>query len=417
MTAGGNRIVSELSEAVAIDATPAVCAENANNADRAIRILIITSGLLTGLSMSIMSPVLPAIAETFAATAGESYLITMVVAIVGLAVVTAAPAAAIVTRLVNCSTVLALSFAVYAGAAIFSSIAQSLELLIAARFVQGIAVAIGLTTVLALTAVRYSGKQRNTLLGMHLGFSAFGLMALLPVAGYLGEANWRLAPLIGLVSLFHLTLVLPARRALGFRFPRPAHDRRRLDAGERVQVARTIALSLLIGAALYSPSAFLPFKLARLGYGSPQLIAIISTISMALASLGSFAYARVRLRVGGATIYMLAVLFCATGNMLVAMAEGLQACVVGLVLAGMAGGLLLAHLYGDTADRFAPDLRVTATGMIKSSSFAGLFLGPLALQLLVAATSADAAFTALALVLLLLLPIAMMRDNHRAATA
>ncbi|MCP1471481.1 MFS family permease [Sphingobium sp. OAS761] len=376
--------------------------------DRPVRLLIITSGLLTGLSMTGLAPVLPAIQRDFSDFAGAAYLTKLVIAIVGLAVVMGAPLSSVIARRFRCADILIVCFAAYGVAAITSSLAPSPSWLIFSRFIQGLAVAIGLTTVLALAGTRYDGAVRDRLLGLHMGGSALMLLIVLPLTGYLGEMSWRLAPLLGCVALLHLLLVFKARRLLDFRFPTPT-GRRRFSGDERRQALFTGCISLLIGAALYSQPAFLPFKLGAIGYGSAKTIGLMSTISTACSAVGSMFYARVRARLGAGTFYAVALGLGAAGSLAVAAADALPVVAAGLFIGGIGGGLIVTHLYGDSAVRFPADLRVSVTGLVKSSSFAGLFLGPLLIQVLVDRTSIAAAFVALAGISIAAFAIALLR--------
>ncbi|WP_170304718.1 MFS transporter [Croceicoccus estronivorus] len=362
-------------------------------------ILIVTSGMLTGLSMTGLTPVLPHIEAELGTPGAEtgSYLVKMIVAIVGLSIMLAAPLSEVIGRRFRCGTVLIVSFTAFAGASIVSSLAPTLELLVAARFVQGIGVAIGVTTLLALAATLYPGTTRDRLLGLHMGGSAFALLVLLPVAGILGDIDWRLAPLLGLLALFHLALAICARRELSFNLGKTSGRSIPLTGEELRQAALVGALSFLIGAVIYSGPAFVPFKLVAVGIASAMMIGLIGTLAVATSALSSFSYALVASRLSRPGVYLFALPCCGLGALLVAVADVGWIVAMGQLVSGVGGGLIVAHIYADSAERFRPELRARTTGLIKSSSFAGLFVGPLLLQFVVAHASINAAFVAIAL--------------------
>jgi MFS family permease len=381
---------------------------------RGIDLLIVSSGLLTGLSMSGLTPILPRIAAALAPSinGASGYMATMVVAVVGLSIMIAAPLAGMIARHFSCASILIASFTCYAGAALASSLAPSLEWLVIARFIQGLGVAIGVTTLLALAGTLYPARARDRLLGLHMGGSALALLVLLPLAGILGDINWRLAPLIGLLSLFHLALTVRERRQLDVRLSARRQLQDGLTSEERYQSIIIALLAFIIGVALYSAPAFVPFKLAAVGMTSGTAIGLISTAAVASSALGSFCYARIAACSSRRGVYLLALPCCCAGALIIWTATNPWLVAAGQLVSGAGGGLLVAHIYADCAQRFRPELRARATGIVKSSSFAGLFAGPLILQAVVTRTSIDAAFLAIAMVVVAALGVSRLGGNR-----
>jgi MFS family permease len=341
-------------------------------------------------------PVLPRIEAAFGSEEGSGYLAKMVVAIVGLSIMAAAPLSGRIARRFRCGNILVASFLCYALAAIASALAPSLGWLVAARFVQGIGVAIGVTTLLALVSTLYEPYMRDRLLGWHMGGSALALLVILPLAGAIGDLNWRLAPLLGLLSLAHLGLALHARHHLSFRLSVNTGSGAPLDRATRIQALILMVLAFLIGLALYSPAAFVPFKMVSIGAGSGQVIGMIGSVATAASALASLFYPRVFRRVSRTGVYALALPCCAASGIIMAMANSLVLVILAQVIGGVGGGLLVAHIYVDCAERVAASSRAFAIGLVKSSSFAGLFAGPLLLEAVVAHSSINVAFISIA---------------------
>lgn len=364
----------------------------------ALDTLLVVTGTLSGLSMSLLTPVLPEIEAEFADTPGIAYLGKLVVSVVGLAIVLFASLSAACVRRFGADRVLIGSFALYAVAAAAGSLAPSIHLLIATRFAQGIAVAIGVTTALALIGTFHQGAARDRRVGMHIGFSALLLSLLMPIGGWLGEISWRLTPLLGLVCLLHLTLALGTRRHLASALVGSPAQSAKLALGWR-SMAAMAALALLIGILMYSPLTFLPFKAHLIGITNAGEIGLFATLQMVSATTASLLYGGFSTRVPARLIYLGAFGAGGIGMAMIALAGDGVLLATGLVVSGLGGGTMIPHLYADCGTRVAAADQVRITGLLKSASFLGLFVGPLTMQAVMDASSASGVFVALSVLM------------------
>ena len=365
----------------------------------AVDAALVGAGMLTGLSMSGLTPVLPKLEAAFAAAPGVGFLGKLVVSVVGLAILCAAPLSTAAVRRFRADRVVIGAFALYAASAALGSVAADLYQLIATRFAQGLCVAIGVTTALGLISTLHEGPARDRRLGLHMGISALALTVLLPLCGLLGEWSWRLAPLVGLIGLVHAALATRGRRLLaGAAVSAPR--RRAGGATARRAVVETAVLAFAIGVATYSPPAFLPFKLNALGLTSTWEISLFGTLMMVAAAGVGLLYGAFSARMSSRALFVGGFGLGAAGMLTVGVATSLPVLVLGLLVGGLGGGTLVPHVYGDCVTRFAPGERVRATGVIKSASCCGLFAGPLALQVVMNASSIAGVFIVLGLVML-----------------
>ncbi len=374
-----------------------------------VHLLIISCGILTGLSMTGLVPILPALQTAFAEAGGAGYLVKAVVAVVGFSVMVAAPFAAFLTRRFKCGDVIIASFVVYVLAALLSSLAPNLPLLIAARFVQGVAVGVGVTTVLALAGILYVGIERDRRLGLHMAISAITLFLLMPAAGALGAINWRLTPLLGLLGLCHLILAVLARSKLDFHLGGQRAAPSATDGDDRRTFIWIGVLTALIGGALYSSPAFTPFKVVDLGMGAAGAIGMVTALSVAGSALASFGYPIINKRLGGKRLYVVALALSIACALTIALSRDAATFIVATFLSGIGGGLLVTHIYGHSVQFVAAERRVVVTGLVKSCSFAGLFVGPVVLQAVVETTSNDAAFIGIAALFALSMIVVLTR--------
>jgi MFS family permease len=362
-------------------------------------VVLVAAGMLTGLSMSGLTPVLPRIEAEFSSTPGISYLGKLVVSVVGLAVMCAAPLSALAVRRFRADKVVVAAFSVYAASAAAAGLVTDVYQLVFARFVQGLCVAIGVTTALALISTLYDGRARDRRLGLHMGLSALALTFLLPLCGLLGEWSWRLTPLLGLVSLVHAALAIRGRSRLAGATVSAPSGSTAAGTGGRLAI-ETALLAFLVGVATYSPPVFLPFKLNAIGVVSPWQIGLVATLMMICAAAVGLFYGAFSTRISSRAVFVAGFGLGGLGLLIVGLASSRSGLLLGVFLGGLGGGTLVPHIYGDCAVRFGPGERVWATGLIKSASFCGLFAGPIALQAVMNASSASGVFVALASVML-----------------
>ena len=360
-----------------------------------VDVMLVAAGMLSGLSMSGLTPVLPQIEAAFADSAGIAYLGKLVVSVVGLAILLTAPLAAPAVRRFGAQRVLMTAFAVYALAATAGGLAPSIYALIASRFVQGVCVATGVTTALALINTLYQGGARDRRVGMHVAVSALLLSAVLPLGGWLGETSWRLTPLLGAISLVHLLLAVRARGELAHAMIGTPGPGGRLSV-DRGSLAFMAALALVVGIAMYSPPVILPFKAATIGVTAAGQIGLLSTLQMIVATAASLFYGSISTRFAARTVYFGAFGLAGIGTLGVALAGDWMQLAFALMVAGIGGGTLVPHLFAENAGRVGAADQVRVAGILKSASFLGLFVGPLLMQSIMDASSPAGVFVALA---------------------
>jgi EmrB/QacA subfamily drug resistance transporter len=143
------------------------------------------------------------------------------------------------------------ALAVFAVASLFGGLVSSAGLLIAARFVKGVAAAFTAPAGLSIiTTTFHEGPARNRALSIYSAFGACGFSLGLVLSGLLTEVSWR------------WTLLLPAPVALAVlvaaiplipRSPRPERHGRRFDIPGAVTV--TAGMLLLVYAVVGAPQA------------------------------------------------------------------------------------------------------------------------------------------------------------------
>jgi EmrB/QacA subfamily drug resistance transporter len=272
------------------------------------------------------------------------------------------------------------ALAVFAVASLFGGLVSSAGLLIAARFIKGVAAAFTAPASLSIITTTFAeGPQRNRAVSIYSAFGASGFSLGLVLSGLLTEVSWR------------WTLLLPAPVALlilvaGLRLiPRDASQvrrSRRFDAPGAVTV--TAAMLLLVSAVVGAPQSGWA-SAATLGSfaGAAVLLAAFGVIERRsrdpLLPFGIFRSASLtRANLGILALFGSYVSFQFLVTQYLQTASGWTA--LGTALAFLPAGVLVAVAsprMGLLLDRFGPALMVTvALGCLVAGYALFLRIGP-----------------------------------------
>lgn len=334
-------------------------------------------GVLGAMAMNGITPVLPTIQDAFGGTASAALQVNLLVTIVGLAMVIGSPLAGVLGRLIGPGAVLLWSLLFYAVAGLAPMFLDSLPLMIASRFVLGLASACGGTIVIALIATLYQGTQRERRIGANLAIGSVSAMAVVPLCGWLGDIDWHLAFLPHLLVLPFL-LALPFCPMLWVRAPAAAAADG--PVAPRRWPLLLMLVALLSGSVIFSTPVLLPFRLREAGFPGAGLAGQIFTILVIGSILTSAFYGEVRRRFAAAQIFAIGYALYAAGLAVLGFGNSLPMLALGLGIAGFGGGLISPSLFSAAGANPDPEQRAHDVGLVKGSYFAGLFVGPLAMQ-------------------------------------
>ena len=121
-----------------------------------------------------------------------------------------------------------------------------------------------------------------------------------------------------------------------------------------------------------------------------------------ISAITSFLYRRVRHFLSSAAVSVAIFGFMALGFFIISLTPLYAVVVAGLVVAGVGTGFLVPHLNVWLVSAVEPAVRGRAVGGLSASFFLGQFTSPLLIQPVIDAFGGAAAFTAGALLLLLL---------------
>jgi MFS family permease len=333
--------------------------------------ILLGSGVFGNIAMSALSPALPKIEQAFGGVAAD-YQTKLIVSATGLGVIVVSPF----------TGVLAAAYAIFLVFGLMGMVLPTLPMIIASRFVTGAAGAVIVALGLILIGDVYDGRPRERRIGASHALGALALAALIPLAGFLADIQWRLAFLIHLAAVPMLLLALGAGE-LG----RADQDRKVAAATaspSRIPAAVWIILplALLAGGIGYSVQIFVPFHLRDIGAHSAGVAGVMLAVTLVTSVATSFLYADVRRFASIPVVFAMTMGGWALGLAVTALTSTVLGTLVGMGIVGLAGGLVGPNIFSAVSATTADSARAHSVGIVKGVYYFGPFFGPTMLQLL-----------------------------------
>jgi MFS family permease len=333
-------------------------------------ILLLVASSLTIMAGALVAPALPAMKQHFAATPDVEFLLILTITLPGLTIALFAPLAGLAADRIGRRRVLFAGLTLYGLAGAAPIFLDSLLAIICCRAILGAAVACTMTSATALIFDSWAGSERERAIGLQGVAVGVGGFCYPLLAGLLASFSWRMPFAVYPVAL---GLAIAAVALLQDTKPiRPAAQ----ATADRL-AARPIAVVLLLGflamMILYVIPVRGPFYLLELGYPAPILIALMTTIPSAVATVVGLNFAALRSSFGPQALTGLSFAFLAAGFATVSLVPNVYALFVGLALCGAGFGLNTPNLTSWLQMRVPPHQRGRAAGLFTMSVFLGQF--------------------------------------------
>lgn len=369
-------------------------------------VLLLVGSCAPVMGAVLITPVLPAMQEHFATTAGAAVLVPLVFALPALLIALLAPFAGALSDRLGRTRLLVGALVAFAVAGTAPAWLPWLPLIVLSRAVLGAAESVIITCCTVLLAEYFTGDRRDHWLGLQIVATSVAATVLFVVGGALAELGWRVPFWLYAVGLLLVPLVSrlpdpddpspaaasPAASAEGAFAPATV----RLPVVDATAPAPAGALwrrivlpwSLtLVGAVLfYVVPTQLGAVLGDWGIASSAVIGIMTGGAALATALGGFLAGNLLIRRFWALLpvqfLLLAVglLMLGTAGRLVAVAAA------GAVLAGAGGGLLITALLIWTVRLLDGGRRGLGAGAWIAAFFLGQFLCPLLVLVLTGTT-------------------------------
>ena len=335
-------------------------------------LLLLGASSMSVLGAVLIAPVLPLMAQHFAAVPGVAVLVPIVLTVPALVIgLTAGFAGAIVDRLGRLR-VLQAALVVYAIAGTAPLYLDDLGAIIATRVVVGLCEAAIMTSATTLIGDYWTGEQRNRYLGLQATVAALSAVVFVALGGLLGTNGWR-APFW--MYLLSIVLVLPMARVLGK--PSPAGSAR---AGRTpvpwAAIAAPCAVTLFGGVVFYALIVQLSYVLDGIGVTSTGVIGAAVAVMSVATAVGGALFGRLS-RAGLRRLLAAEFALSGAGLLVVFLTSSVLVVVAGAVITGFATGLMLPTLLTWAVQDLDYAQRGRGTGIWTGTLFIGEFVSPL----------------------------------------
>ena len=346
--------------------------------------LLLMAAVLILVTNSALSPSLPAIERLFSDVDDGGLRARLLITAPSLAAAIAAPITGLIADRFGRRRQLLTGVVLFALAGSAGLYLPGFELIVASRCVLGVAVAMILTSQIALLGDYFVGGDRTWQLGFQFGGAHIASASILLLAGLLALVSPRLP-----FALYLLSLLLLPRMRRGLADIGPDHLADADPAAGLRGVGWSVAVVLIaatLGAGMaiaYLLPIELPFIVEASHGDSPFAFGAILAGGLLLAGLITLSASRLRARLGAGTAI-------ATGLVIMAAGFGLlsltalsvpMALGIGAVFGGF--GLVVTYLDSLALDLAPPSRRGLAMGLVNMALFLGQMASPLGLHGLV----------------------------------
>jgi predicted MFS family arabinose efflux permease len=343
-------------------------------------VVLLLSSVLPALVFIGLTPILPQMEAHFHGQAGASFVVRLLVTVIGPTVIVGAPIAGFLAGRFGERRVMIWAAITFGLAGCVASLFDNLYAILTSRIVLGLAVAATSTLSTVILTKLYTGQARNRWLGYNGMVGGSAVLFLIPLCGFLGAISWRLVFLVHalafpLVVLF--VIGLPRDR------PRATHAQIALEreSPERTLIPwALIALSLACGSVSSSANLFMPFRLARMGITDSSKIGMLLLPGALAATLSALAFGTIRTRLSASAAFALMFSVVGAGLFVVALTTNLNIAIAGLAIFGFGVGLIVPNLFSVAAAMGTEADRSRLFGFTKSAYFAGPLLSQLVLE-------------------------------------
>jgi MFS family permease len=351
-------------------------AKGALNIKLTAKFAFLLEGVLASFALTGLAPVLPAIAEHFTNFPNVGFLTRLLVTVISLTAVIGGPLAGLCADFFGRRRIFLIDTVVYAIAGCAGVFVDNLYALIGTRVILGLAAATSASIMLAIIATRSTGTARARWMGYISTVSVLCTATLIPLSGFLGSYGWRWPFLIHLVSLLPFAFAFHGLERDEIRSANQ-RDKPRFSLANRGAFG-LVATAAAVGALQATPMLYIPFHIRELGVEEPSRIAVAVTLWTLGFAMTAFFYGSIRRRLSIASVFSLA--FCASAISLLSITfvHTYEQMLIAVYVTGLSGGLLPPNVFNLGSETGSDSQRGQMMGLAR----AGLYLGPLVMQLI-----------------------------------
>ena len=350
---------------------------------------------LTGVPASVgvmcLSPVLPAIEASYAATPEMQILVKYISVGVGLGMILGAPIAGAVSDRVGRRLTLIVALLVFCLFGAAGMLVDYVPALIVMRIIVGAAASASLTVGVALIGELFGDTRRDSLIGVNAMCSGIvGIVATL-LSGQIGTISVKLPFLLHLIPLPLLVMTI-------LFIPNTKPQRKQEAAtGQKLnrQHWKMIIFSLLSGVVLFSMPVYIPFFMRDDGIGDPVENSFVLVTMSVFAALVASSYGAARSRLTISNAFVASLLAFVMGCIVLLFAGNVAWFLGAAVFLGLSSAWIAPNLMSAASVLAGQENRGRVVGLIKGANLSGSFVSVILLEPIYRAGGRDAALLAL----------------------
>jgi MFS family permease len=332
------------------------------------KVVVMMGGIIAGMSLTVLNPVLPSIEKALAHTPTDQMLVKQLFGAVTLAMVLGAPLGGFLVARVGMRRLLLGASLIFAFGGSSGYFLSSLPLLLVSRLCVGLSAACIQVMALTLVNTKLSGVMRAKWMGLHVSIATLCSLLIFPLSGYLGDISWRLPFFEHLFALvvFAAILISPASEV-----PKAPT---RASGGQDESIWKWmpwhyVCLTLFTGAITFLPTIYSPF-LFREKFGLlPSGIATVMLITALTGGLSAMFYGRAMRYLSVHSAFLVAFGCAATGMLVVAMAPSLPVMVGGFLVYSIGNAWFVPNFMTSIGIKVLPHQQARAAGLVKMGQF------------------------------------------------
>lgn len=338
----------------------------------ALAVLVSSSSFLA-LMYTIVTPVLPALAEHFGEGGKGALVAQLVMSMPSFGMIVGGFVSGRVVERLGAPRALWVCLTAYGLSGSAGLYLDGAAALLVSRFVLGIAGAGIATAAMTCITQSFDGVVRARIIGYQSACgAAVGLLSML-LSGVLAETGgWRIPFAVYTVSLLILCLSLWTFEP---RDARPLADSGASE-GSALRLWPLYLMCVPLYAAVFMTSIQAPFLLTENGIASASLQSLIISMASLMNAVGAWSYGSVYRRLGSRRTFSLSLGLMGCGQLALGLSEGAWQPGFACGLAGLGAGLLVPHLPHLILERADESNRSRAVGVMYSALFLGSFLNP-----------------------------------------
>ncbi len=339
-------------------------------------IVMLSGGTMLALMVSALAPVMHLVAAHFAGKRDGDLVAQMVVTVPSIGVITGGLISGWLVRIFGAKRLFLYALAVFGIGGSAGLYLDDVLILLGARFILGLGIAGIVTAMISLIGENFTAEARAKVLGWQSAAGAGSGVAVLFLAGDIGNwGGWR-AP-FGLYLLPFLVIVLgaiylpPSQRRTG-----ATAASQPVDWMALVRLWPLYAVMIPMFVAVYMPSIQVSFLLRDDGIVGPQVQSYVILAGAAVVSLAALSYGWLSRWLTPGQNFLACFVFQGLGIIVMGLSHDAVGVAAGCAVLGIGTGISNPLISDWIIGRTSPEMRGPAIGLSYTARYLGDFFNP-----------------------------------------